>query len=350
MSIPPQLIGKSFFCVKAGMLCGLHLKSATTVAASVTQEPLHVALGTFRLSQLAELTNASASHLPTIVSNIAAAFESGNGVDVIDPADPTLSAYEQSVMLGAPRNGAAPQEPVAPASALRVRFVVFATEYDLTLKVKRCPPDSKDPFVWTLVMDLYRAALRARLQQASPRAATADQHVDTGDAAAAAPSVPKVSPRGLPPRVGSAPWRGVNTSRAKQLASWESDQDERPNPRPVGPVTNTGSAATARLQLQNELLAARHEISRLQKALAVSAVTAEHGASEPSGPLIQQAPKPPKLRPHTGGSKMVSGRRMEPATIPRVEFGAASLANLDDETPRPRFDELKLFETFNLRR
>jgi hypothetical protein len=205
MTVPAQLVGRSCFTVRDGLLCGLHFKSSTTVAVSVVQEPLRVALGTIRVTQLGELTNSSASHLPTLVSALADAFDREGCVSVVEPADPDLLPAYGSTDV-------AEDDLPPPATGLRVKFSAFSTDYDVTLRVKRCPRDAKDPLVWSLMMDLFRANLRVKdaLRAANLVKPTTAKTAPTG---AGAPRRPVHSP--APP----APWRSINTSRGKPMTS-----------------------------------------------------------------------------------------------------------------------------------
>eukprot|EP00672_Neobodo_designis_P027121 CAMPEP_0174834410 /NCGR_PEP_ID=MMETSP1114-20130205/4809_1 /TAXON_ID=312471 /ORGANISM="Neobodo designis, Strain CCAP 1951/1" /LENGTH=158 /DNA_ID=CAMNT_0016068317 /DNA_START=31 /DNA_END=504 /DNA_ORIENTATION=+ len=135
------------------------------MAISVTQEPLRVALGTFRPAQLAELTHSAQSHLPTLVQAVVHAFDTGDGIELLDPAPANLVQALNSRAMGVTAKGSGTEEELPPpASGVRLSFVAFSTSYDVTLSVKPCPDDAKDPFVWTLVMDLYRAMMRSQTQ------------------------------------------------------------------------------------------------------------------------------------------------------------------------------------------
>lgn len=308
MTVPAALIGRSFFCVKHGMMCGLHLKSTTTVALSVTQEPLRVALGTFRAEQLGELTQSAASHVPSLLQAIVAAFESGAGVELVNPASADLVARMDDVTMGHSvkkrgsqrSDNAAADAPPPPATGVRVRFAVFGSEYDLTLNVKPCPDDAKDPFVWTLLMDLYRAMMRGSRHEVSPPRPRTGL---TPAVASAAPPSGKRDPAAAPPAAAAATtpraqtcrgtrvppgeatllkggasmsgrrWRGVNTSRGHgahdvgtQLAV---EKQRAAHAAEAGAAVRRTweTACQTRSELQQQLLAAQLHIRSLELSL-----------------------------------------------------------------------------------
>ena len=357
-AIPSQLIGRSVFSVKAGMLVGLHIKTANSIAVSVTQEPLHVALGTFRPTQLAELTNSSHGHIPTIVQAIVRVFESGNGIELIAPAPGNLVEALNARAMGMPAGTGEGDQLPPPATGVRIRFIAFATEYDITLGVKPCPNDAKDPFVWSLVMDLYRAMTRAQTQLQS--AVATSQRLKASAQGTSPTRLGGARRAEGRPQAGSTAangsWRSVNTSRGRALHNLGDPEGvEKPVPhRPgTGKTWKTALSSTSpRQELRRELLVARQQLSAADghrhsagdevqppkpaprpdvRCVGVDTADLEkQKKGQPEKPTRQikslRIPRRPldlkrTSRPASGAARVVGGVELAPAPIPRIDFG-----------------------------
>lgn len=224
-TVEPSRVGTSLFVALEGRLVGLHIKNLTSFVVSVTQEPLHVSLASFRFKSLAECTQSSDAHLATLVEAFIRAFESasvGSGCVRLVPRHGDVSAGEGAgtaasdgaplpliVEAGSTAGGthralerqaaiaalglrdASPGRQADAATGLRVgpggatasaahdasapgvsvRFTAFGAERVVTLQLHPVAALGRDAFVWSLLQDLYCGLLRARAAPVRERSA-----------------------------------------------------------------------------------------------------------------------------------------------------------------------------------
>jgi hypothetical protein len=209
-------IGTAHFVAIDGRLVGLHLRTASLFLVSLVQEPLQVALGSFRLSHLAQCTNSAVGHLPSLCEAFIHSFEDYNAneprVELVYPESTKLDDVERRdedpTGLGAAnallehqltkatgrsdsatpslnrRTSKAPEQrrsvrgPDAAAAAaangeedtrpdlptVKVTFPLFGVDHIVTLQLNACPETAQDPFVFNVLMDLYRFGLKEKMK------------------------------------------------------------------------------------------------------------------------------------------------------------------------------------------
>lgn len=352
------------------MLVGLHLKSATVLAVSVTQEPLKVAIGTFRVAQLAMMTKSASGHVSALVKAMAAAFEDGTGVSLVDP-----QTVDLSTAIGPQHtdDGVKPL-PIA-ASAVRVQFTCFAQQYEVTLRIRDCPDNAKDPFVFSLIMDLYRAMLRseaarrATARHGAPVSATRNRSPSSGGDGESPPQSPPasaarrmpihpphsamtprsvVSGKTVTSRPPSAPWKATNTSRAPVAT----------NASPfaaTAPLTQmkreTWAAALGsnqtRESLRAALMTAKAELRVALKPPPTPPVMCDAAVNTGDPPTEKEHPVPPRRNPKRRLAKqpragaymraapetprVIGGVHVAATKIPKVDFSPESLLGPPDD-------------------
>lgn len=277
-----------------------------------------MAIGSFRMKHLAECTNSSPSHVPSILESLIRAFEARSMVTLVygnenanevaieadapkeppSTSDPafrlgTVGAGGSSTVNGDPSSSALPR--------IRISFVLFQVQHVITFRLSECPDNAKDPFLWTLLMDLYRALLHSNLalehlrreRSPPPSAPTSSQARHTAIV---------YDRQGMPaaPPEPARSWRVVNNPKPQMARS---EEIGRTRTATGGPPVRTGWAASlnaSRSTLQRELLDARRRLAVFESVAGRPPTKDANPPADHQGDVVQPSSAPPPPRSGRG--------------------------------------------------